>query len=85
MTAKNAGPGEHSRCLINETGGVLRGLTTRPDGEARSNSAKTLTEVAAVNARLAIASALLDVADAIRSLKPPTPPTPTDRPEASAR
>lgn len=44
-----------------------------PSGASVSSSDEAYIAIAAVEAHVAIASALLDVADAIRSLKSPTP------------
>lgn len=60
-------PYAHALHLINHTNEAINGVTTRPDGRPRdldpTMSASTLTALS----NLALASALLAMADAVRS------------------
>ncbi|MEW2573632.1 hypothetical protein [Streptomyces sp. NPDC047070] len=64
-------PGDHATRLINHVGDHLDGqITTTPEGTPRNLSARDAIAVLGVQAQVATAAALLDVADAIRSLQP---------------
>jgi hypothetical protein len=64
------GPYEHSLAQINTTAENLRGIESLPDGRPRDLSSATAVGVLTIRSNLAIASALLAIADALRGSAP---------------
>ena len=67
-------PYDHTLHLINSVGQSVDGITMRPDGRPRDLDGPTAVGALVATSNLAIASALLAVADALHS-------RPTDGPE----
>jgi len=66
-------PYDHALYLINEANRNIAGTTTLPDGRPRSIDSTALSGALGASSNLAIASALLAVADALRGLAPTNP------------
>jgi hypothetical protein len=66
VTVNELPPDEHTASLINDTLGDIRAVATLPDGRPRDVSLDQLIAVNEVRSRLAVASALLAVAAAIK-------------------
>lgn len=61
-------PYDHTLHAINETAQALRGIEALPGGQPRALTGSTAIGALTVRSNLAIASALLAVADALRPL-----------------
>jgi hypothetical protein len=60
------GPYDHALAEINTTAENLRGIESLPDGRPRDLSSTTAVGVLTIRSNLAIASALLAIADSLR-------------------
>lgn len=60
-------PYDHALHLINSVGQSVDGMTVRPDGRPRDLDGPTAVGTLVATSNLAIASALLAVADALRA------------------
>lgn len=66
-------PYDHTLAEINSVAENLRGIESLPNGQPRDLSSTSAIGVLTIRSNLAMASALLAMADALRELAPQTP------------